>query len=254
MACCATSAHHTRNSRCCRPPRRPCAGGSHQRAAAGPHARGAAPAAGAAGAGPGGRGRLLCAVPRTAGHPRAGSHGATSAARGGCWWVLPRWRGGHVGRCSWVGCRGGPAPWGGGLAGCPARFDLAGRDCRGTARKVALPSPPVASAPGCHCTSPPCPPCRQAILGAPLGMTRLMDLLEEQEVLRNEALLLLTQVGAAPAPLTGALWGAAGPGPITTGQDGCNTVVTGLEECRRRRRCCCACGCCGCYQACAWQS
>lgn len=85
-------------------------------------------------------------------------------------------------------------------------------------------------------------------------MTRLMDLLEEQEVLRNEALLLLTQVGAAPAPLTGALWGAAGPGPITTGQDGCNTVVTGLEECRRRRRCCCACGCCGCYQACAWQS
>lgn len=37
-------------------------------------------------------------------------------------------------------------------------------------------------------------PARQAILGAPLGMTRLMDLLGEQEVLRNEALLLLTQV------------------------------------------------------------
>jgi hypothetical protein len=31
----------------------------------------------------------------------------------------------------------------------------------------------------------------QAILGSPLGVVRLMDLLNEQEVLRNEALLIL---------------------------------------------------------------
>lgn len=41
-------------------------------------------------------------------------------------------------------------------------------------------------------------PVLQAILGAPLGMTRLMDMLGEQEVLRNEALLLLTQASARP--------------------------------------------------------
>jgi len=52
-------------------------------------------------------------------------------------------------------------------------------------------------------------PCLQAILGAPLGMTRLMDLLGEQEVLRNEALLLLTQVGAGCWVLVGGGAGGA---------------------------------------------
>ncbi|KAL4452662.1 hypothetical protein ABPG75_008324 [Micractinium tetrahymenae] len=42
---------------------------------------------------------------------------------------------------------------------------------------------------------------QEAILGAPLGMTRLMDLLGEQEVLRNEALLLLTQLASGSADL-----------------------------------------------------
>lgn len=41
----------------------------------------------------------------------------------------------------------------------------------------------------------------QAILGAPLGVTRLMDLLGEQEVLRNEALLLLTQLAGGSGDL-----------------------------------------------------
>ncbi|PSC74328.1 Arginine deiminase [Micractinium conductrix] len=42
---------------------------------------------------------------------------------------------------------------------------------------------------------------QEAILGAPLGMTRIMDLLGEQEVLRNEALLLLAQLAAGSADL-----------------------------------------------------
>lgn len=41
----------------------------------------------------------------------------------------------------------------------------------------------------------------QAILGTPLGVTRLMELLGEQEVLRNEALLLLTQLAAGSSDL-----------------------------------------------------
>ena len=46
-----------------------------------------------------------------------------------------------------------------------------------------------------------CRPPLQAILGAPLGVTRLMDLLGEQEVLRNEALLLLTQLAGGSGDL-----------------------------------------------------
>ncbi|EFN51480.1 hypothetical protein CHLNCDRAFT_140241 [Chlorella variabilis] len=42
---------------------------------------------------------------------------------------------------------------------------------------------------------------QEAILGTPLGVTRLMELLGEQEVLRNEALLLLTQLAAGSSDL-----------------------------------------------------
>ncbi len=56
-------------------------------------------------------------------------------------------------------------------------------------------------------------PARQAILGAPLGMTRLMDLLGEQEVLRNEALLLLTQVRLCLRPQLVRSWAGRVGGP-----------------------------------------
>ena len=51
------------------------------------------------------------------------------------------------------------------------------------------------------CCLPAWRPPLQAILGAPLGVTRLMDLLGEQEVLRNEALLLLTQLAGGSGDL-----------------------------------------------------
>jgi hypothetical protein len=37
----------------------------------------------------------------------------------------------------------------------------------------------------------------QAVLASPLGVVRLMDLLNEQEVLRNEALLILQHLAAS---------------------------------------------------------
>jgi len=41
----------------------------------------------------------------------------------------------------------------------------------------------------------------QAILGSPLGVIRLMDLLNEQEVLRNEALLILQHLASTNAEI-----------------------------------------------------